>query len=309
MRHLATLAVLVAALLPADTAAQDSRDDGLEYRASLDVPLTLAGVAGTIGPRLLTDPTRTRPCRWCDRDAAGMDSLNGLDSGARRRWRWSNVAKAHDWSNVALVASFAAPTTAFVAARGGFGDGLGEEMLLVLESSALTLALTQGTKHLFRRERPWAHFAEPPAEEHLGSRESVLSFASGHASLSFALAVSTGSLASLRGDDGKEWVWVSGLTFAAATSYLRVAADRHYLTDVLAGAALGATVGWVVPRLVDRKPSPVGPQPAAQVRRETPAPLFSLALGAGRVGGPGSAVFVSGGMRGGGPFVSATWGF
>ena len=170
MRHLATLAVLVAALLPADAAAQDSRDDGLEYRASLDVPLTLAGVAGTIGPRLLTDPTRTWPCRWCDRNAAGMDSLNRLDSGARRRWRWSAPEKAHDWSNVALVASFAAPTTAFVAARGGFGDGLGEEMLLVVESSAVTLALTQATKYLFRRERPWAHFADPPEGGHLGSR-------------------------------------------------------------------------------------------------------------------------------------------
>lgn len=309
MLRLATLAVFAAALLPAGAAAQDSRDDGLEYKASLDVPLTLAGVAGTVGPRRLTDPKGTWTCRWCDRDAAGTDSLNGLDAGARRRWRWSDPAKAHDWSNVALVASFAAPTTAFVAARGGFGDGLGGEMLLVLESSALTLALTQGTKYLFRRERPWAHFAEPPAGGHPDSRESVLSFASGHASLSFALAVSMGSLASLRGDDGKEWVWVSGLTFAAATSYLRVAADRHYLTDVLAGAALGATVGWVVPRLIDRRPEPAGQDPAARERRETPVPLFSLSLGAGRVGGPGSAVFVSGGLQGGGPFVSATWGF
>jgi membrane-associated phospholipid phosphatase len=309
MRRIATLAVLAAALLPADAAAQNSRDDGLEYRASLDVPLTLAGVAGSIGPPLLTDPTRPWTCRWCDRDAAGMDSLNSLDAGARRRWRWSAPEKAHDWSNVALAASFAAPAGAFVVGRGGFGDGLGEEMLLVVESAAVTLALTQATKYLFRRERPWAHFADPPEGEHLRTREGALSFASGHASLSFAIAVSTGSLASLRGDDGKAWVWASGLTFAAATSYLRVAADRHYLTDVLAGAALGATVGWVVPRLVDRVPDPASPQPMARRRRESPVPLFSLALGAGRVGGPGSAVLVSGGMRGGGPFVSATWGF
>ena len=309
MRRLGTLLALAASLVPLGATAQEADTNGLEYRASLDVPLTLAGLAGTLGPQLLSDSARTWTCRWCDRDAAGTDTLNGFDAGARRRWRWSDTAKAHDWSNAALVASFAAPTTAFVAARGGFGDGLGGEMLLVVESSALTLALTQGTKYLFRRERPWAHFAEPPAGEHLGSRESALSFASGHASLSFALAVSTGSLASLRGDDGKEWVWVSGLTFAAATSYLRVAADRHSLTDVLAGAALGATVGWVVPRLIDRRPEPAGPGPAAQTRRETPVPLFSLALGAGRMGGPGSAVSLSGGMRGGGPFVSATWAF
>jgi membrane-associated phospholipid phosphatase len=309
MRRFVSLVALVAVLAPPGAAAQEPSREGLEYRASLDVPLTLAGAAGAIGPQLLTDPARTWTCRWCERDDAGTDTLNGLDAAARRRWRWSDAKKAHDWSNVALVASFAAPATAFVAGRGGFGNGLGGEMLLVLESSALSLALTQGTKYLFRRERPWAHFAEPPAGEHPGSRESVLSFASGHASLSFALAVSTGSLASLRGDDGKEWVWASGLAFAAATSYLRVAADRHYLTDVVAGAALGATVGWVVPRLVDRRPAASGQEPAARARPPAPVPLFNLALGRGGGDRPGSAMVLTGGLRAGGPFVSATWGF
>jgi membrane-associated phospholipid phosphatase len=205
------------------------------------------------------------------------------------------------------VLSFVAPTTAFVAARGGFSDGFGDEMLLVLESSALTMALTQGTKYLFRRERPWAHAGEVPEGEHMGSRDSVLSFVSGHSSLAFTLAVSTGSLASLRGDDGKEWVWATGLTFAAATAYLRVAADRHYLTDVLAGAAIGAAVGWAVPRLIDRRESDGGSDEG--VARETPVPLFTLALGAGRVGGPRSAVLLTGGVQGGGGFVSAAWGF
>lgn len=308
MRRLAALAVLAATLVPGSVSPA-SGGESLEYKPSLDVPLTLAGAAGAIGPRLLADPERDWSCRWCDRDAAGADTLNGFDAAARRRLRWSRPETAHGWSNVTLVASFAAPAAAFVAGRGGFGDGLGEEMLLVLEASAVTAALTQGTKHLFKRERPWAHFADPPSGHRLGSAESVLSFASGHASLSFALAVSTGSLASLRGDAAKEWVWASGLTFAAATSYLRVAADRHYLTDVIAGAALGTAVGWLVPRLVDRRPGPTGQDPALRVRPPAPVPLFSLALGTGRGGGPGSAVFVTGGLRGGGPFVSTTWGF
>ncbi|HET9554449.1 MAG TPA: hypothetical protein VFP50_15910 [Anaeromyxobacteraceae bacterium] len=42
---------------------------------------------------------------------------------------------------------------------------------------------------------------------------------------------------------------------AAATGWLRVAADRHWATDVLAGAAAGTTVGLVVPLLV------LGPDP------------------------------------------------
>jgi membrane-associated phospholipid phosphatase len=302
--------VLVVFALPGGGAtAQDATSPGLRDQASLDVPLTLAGVAGTLGPELLTDTGKPWRCRWCDRDADGHDTLNGLDAAVRRHWRWSSPEKAHSWSNVTLALSLFAPAGAFAAARGGFGDGFGGEMLLAVESSAVALGLTQGAKYLFRRERPWAHAGDPPRGEHLGSRDASLSFVSGHASVAFALAVSTGSLASLRGDDGKEWVWATGLAVAAATGYLRIAADRHYFTDVVAGAALGATVGWVVPRLVDRKPKPA-PEPGASRRREPSVALFTLVLGARpRSSGPGSGVRLTGGLHGGGPYVSATWGF
>ena len=36
---------------------------------------------------------------------------------------------------------------------------------------------------------------------------------------------------------------------AATTGYLRYAAGRHYPTDILAGAAMGAFVGYIVPSL------------------------------------------------------------
>jgi membrane-associated phospholipid phosphatase len=286
--------------------AQDSGSEGLEFRPSLDVPLTLAGAAGAFAPRLLTDASKTWTCRWCDRDDQGRSTLNGLDAAARRHWRWSNRERAYNWSNAALGLSLVAPTTAFVAGRGGFGDGFGGEMLIVLEASAVNLALTQGTKYLFRRARPWAQAEDPPRGHRVGSRESVVSFVSGHSSLAFAIAVSTGSLASLRGDEGKEWVWATGLTCAAATAYLRVAADRHYLTDVLAGAALGAAVGWVVPRLIDRRPDEGGE--AVVARPTPPVAAFGFVIG-GSAGPRPSGVLVTGGLQSGGPFVSATWSF
>jgi membrane-associated phospholipid phosphatase len=306
-RRLVVLAIL-ASLGAHPAAARERAASGLRYKAGLDVPLTVAGLAGSLGPKLLTDEGGVSTCRWCDRDASGHDTLNGLDAAVRRHWRWDDVEKAHRWSNATLALSFVAPVGAFAAARDGFGHGFGEEMLLVLESSALTLGVTQGTKYLFRRERPWAHAKQVPDGERLGSPDSTLSFASGHASLAFSLAVSTGSLASLRGDRGKEWVWATGLTFATATAYLRIGADRHYLTDVLAGAAIGAAVGWAVPRLVDRRPAK-GEEGVRGARRETPVPLFSLALGTGRAGSPGRAVLLTGGVQGGGAFVSAAWGF
>ena len=39
------------------------------------------------------------------------------------------------------------------------------------------------------------------------------------------------------------------MTAAATTGYLRYAAGRHYPTDILVGAAMGAFVGYLVPSL------------------------------------------------------------
>ena len=286
--------------------AQEPSPAGLRYQPALEVPLTVAGVLGSLGPQLLTDETRSWTCRWCDRGADGGPVLNRLDAAARRHWRWDDVEKAHGWSNSTLALALVVPVGGFVAVRGGVGDGFGEEMLVVLESTALSLAATQGTKYLFRRARPWTRHGQAPPGDRPGSRESMLSFVSGHSSLAFAVAVSTGSLASLRRDEGREWVWIGGLTFAASTAYLRVAADRHYLTDVLAGAAVGAAVGWIVPRMVDRRPDLAGAVPA---RRERTVPLLAVSLGAGRSGGARSAVVLTGGLHGRGGYLSAAWGF
>jgi hypothetical protein len=294
---------LVLALLlgPVAGRAQDATDTSLEYDVSVDLPVTLAGAAGALAPRFLTDPNKTWTCRWCDRNARGEDTLNGLDVWARRHGRWSDRAKAHTWSNVTLGLSFAAPTGVLAGSQGVSG----QELLIVLEASAVNMALTQGTKYLFRRKRPWAHDDDPPSGQHMGSRESVLSFLSGHTSLAFALAVSTGSLASLKGDDNKDWVWATGLTFAAATGYLRVASDSHYLTDVLAGAALGTAVGWGIPRLVDRTKEP---SPEAVVLRPTP-PVPAVSIRLGGAGPRSSGLVLGGGLHHGGPFLSASWTF
>ena len=47
----------------------------------------------------------------------------------------------------------------------------------------------------------------------------------------------------------KGWVWGGCLAAASTTAYLRYAAGRHFLTDVLAGAAIGSLTGWLVPHL------------------------------------------------------------
>jgi membrane-associated phospholipid phosphatase len=42
-------------------------------------------------------------------------------------------------------------------------------------------------------------------------------------------------------------IWGVGLVSAAAVGYLRIAADQHYFTDVLVGAAAGSAIGFAIP--------------------------------------------------------------
>ena len=68
--------------------------------------------------------------------------------------------------------------------------------------------------------------------------------------MAFAAAAAAASILHRRGELHRHKV-ETVLLFAAAatTAALRVAAHRHFPTDVVAGAALGTAVGWVVPLL------------------------------------------------------------
>ena len=75
------------------------------------------------------------------------------------------------------------------------------------------------------------------------------SFPAGHVVETFGVAAASGVVASRRGYRLAPLVWGVGLTLGFATAYTRVAADRHYFTDVLAGAAIGTLVGGGIPLL------------------------------------------------------------
>ncbi len=53
----------------------------------------------------------------------------------------------------------------------------------------------------------------------------------------------------MRGYRLAPWIWGAGLSLAVATAYLRIAADRHYASDVTVGAAIGSLTGFAVPYL------------------------------------------------------------
>ena len=76
-----------------------------------------------------------------------------------------------------------------------------------------------------------------------------LSFYSGHTNLAFALVVSAGTIAHIRNYEAEPYIWGFGIPIALFVAYTRIAAQKHYFTDVLIGAVIGSAIGFAIPWL------------------------------------------------------------
>jgi membrane-associated phospholipid phosphatase len=212
---------------------------------AVDVPRTAAVTGAAIGvwggSELLKDDLVAGSCRWCEPGA--------LDRHVRAKLLWGDPQAASFASSVGFAALPAGLALADLAARRDLRLAA-EDALVALEALALAEVVTQGAKFVVARRRPaaWAAGSRHEADDDL-------SFFSGHASGAFAVAGAFGTIARLRGDGGAAAVYAAGFAGATAVAYLRVAADKHWLTDAAAGAAVGALVGIGAPLLLHRKTS------------------------------------------------------
>jgi membrane-associated phospholipid phosphatase len=230
---------------------------------SVDIPATAAvsGSAAVVFGALELAGTNLTPstCRWCDPP--------GLDRNVRLHLRWADTQLAGNISDVLLVGTplSLAALHYFVLTHRDL-QRFGEDALVVFEAIAMTAVATDVVKYSVARRRPDAWAAgvrNSPGDDN--------AFLSGHASGTFAAAAAFGTVAMLRGYSGWPWLYAAGFTSATAISYLRVAADRHWLTDVAAGAALGTGIGMAVPLLLHRKAHDANGRSASIV--VTPVPL------------------------------------
>jgi undecaprenyl-diphosphatase len=100
------------------------------------------------------------------------------------------------------------------------------------EAVALAGAMVQVGKYLMGRERP---YADPDLDglDFLHYSSSSPSFPSGHTAAAFALATSLGDAID------RPWARIGLYALATGTGWARMAAEAHWLSDVLAGAVIG----------------------------------------------------------------------
>lgn len=279
----ASVAVSVA-LTATSAGAQQAAPEGLRTDDRVDLPVAIGAAGLWFALEILKETLAPATCRVCDRHVDGTDGLDGPDAAARAALRWDDPHAAGVVSDatgfvLAPLASLGMLEVATVAdhrSHEAFANAL-----VVVEATAIAVSVDDLVKLLVARQRPFVHFRDPAA---VGSHDADenLSFYSGHTTLAFSLAVASGTIASMRGYPLAPAVWAGSLTVAAVTGYLRIAADKHYLTDVVAGALAGAAIGFVVPFVFHRAPTAPEASPVASgdattaISAPAHAPIFTV---------------------------------
>lgn len=233
-------AAIVLSLSALATPARADEPHELRRDVPVDVAVTSTVIGLVLGSEVGKADLVPHACRWC--------AQNRLDEAARDALRWERPKRAalvSDGNAFVLAPATAFATLAGAAAHDGASRNTPLDALIVVEAVAVSAAVNQIVKYAVVRERPYGRYRTPL--EPAPTADARLSFYSGHTSLGFALASAAGTVAHLRGYRLAPLAWAPGALLAAFTGYLRIAADKHYLTDVLVGAVMGTAIGAVAP--------------------------------------------------------------
>lgn len=120
--------------------------------------------------------------------------------------------------------------------------------VMYFESSLLAFSTADLLKEVIQRKRPYMYFSGYPEEE-VKAGDYCRSFPSRHTAMAFNGAVFTSYVFSTYFPESKFKIPViaGSFTLAGATGVARVLSGNHFLSDVLAGAAIGSATGFLVP--------------------------------------------------------------
>lgn len=175
---------------------------------------------------------------------------NSFDLYFRNKLKWSdsNINIAEKISDILVWGTLALPSTFLAPSLGDYPYN--QHLLINIQILAATGILVGATKYLIARQRPYSYFEiETGADK---SRD-YLSFFSGHTAFAFASATTTSMMLQDKYKHNSGLIWSGTITLATITGMLRIAADRHYMTDVLSGAVVGTLTAYLITRNQKKK--------------------------------------------------------
>lgn len=239
-----------AAAAAAQEIAQSPR---LRWDPRIDIPVSGALVVGwVLSEFVIKKPLAPKACRWCDTNTFDT-SIRGLFNPTRTPSAFGLAGPdlaSYVTGMIALPIAMLGLDALWAWQGGGSSMDWLVDTLIMIESTFSALAVSQTTKYLVGRARPYT--VDAPAELLATARDPTdhdVSFFSGHTTFAFSLAVSAGVTASLRKYKYAWVTWAAGLSLASATMVLRLAADKHWATDVLVAMVVGTAAGIAIPVL------------------------------------------------------------
>jgi membrane-associated phospholipid phosphatase len=181
-----------------------------------------------------------------------------LDDAVRNAFRLGSAdarATADLTSDILLYSLIASPfiENIYAVADGdrSWGD-YWQHLTVDFAALGLTYGLIELIKSTVERDRPYVSecLRSGPAGQCYTESDAQESFLSGHTAMAFTGAgLVCAHAASGEDDTVTNTACAASMALAALTGGLRIMADAHYASDVLAGAALGLVMGYFLPRL------------------------------------------------------------
>jgi membrane-associated phospholipid phosphatase len=233
------VAASAAAPAPSDAKAVE---EPFDVEMVVDLPIIALTGSIYLASEVIGDQMTWAGCLHCDPRRLGPLDRRVLDN---------NVRGAAPASDVFLYSSLVIPIVA------DLGDvlgnrrslkGWGEDAVVLIETATVNAALTSAVKFAIGRPRPYSYGLNG-SDRDPTEGDARLSFYSGHTSTAFAMATAYSYLFTAR-HPRSPWVapvWLLGYAYAGTTGALRVAAGKHFWSDVVVGAIAGAAIGLAIP--------------------------------------------------------------
>lgn len=201
------------------------------------IGLGIGGIGGYLG-------LQTKDLTIDELNSLDPLQINSFDRGAVS----NNSELARDISDIFLYGGNALPFTLFMGKR--VRADKWRMPLMWIEGHLINAGLTGFIKNTARRPRPYVFNPDTELTERQSSHARS-SFLSGHTSVTSYNAFFTAQTYAqyYPNSKAKVWVWAGAAIIPAVTGYLRVKGGRHYPSDVIAGYALGAIVGILIPKI------------------------------------------------------------
>lgn len=236
---------LILALMVSPLWAQQTNDkEAFPYHLhwGIELPIVVVGLGSGLG--YLALDAQVEPLSVATIQGLDRVDVNVFDRSATYNWS-PTIARVSDG---VMVTGIALPLILLSQRR--VWRSAPTVGVLYAETFIAVAGVTNLVKGISLRPRPFLYNDAVPMEEKR-KKDAQYAFFSGHTSVTAAMCFMTAKVFHdyNPGHPARPWVWAGAATLSATAGLLRHQAGKHFWTDILAGYAVGAAIGILIPEL------------------------------------------------------------